>query len=501
VPEPRSTSGNQRGGKQERPSVGPVWPPISKQLEKLDGVTPGAVPSADAAPVEPNLEPSSAERLHQVNLILDSRSFRNAPLLRKFLQFITSESALGKRDDLSEYVIATQVFGRPSSFDPASDTIVRTQAYRLRTKLKEYYETEGKKEQVIVQVPKGHYAPSFSFRKESGPELVEDETGQHISAVEELKPPAGSKRLMVMAAFVVVALAFIGGVVAGRRWFPQRTPLNTPQIVPEPLASFWRDFAGGREVLIAYTSAAFFETENGDLLRFHHGQADADRGSTVGKGAISSVVDPALVTRAGPLYYEKGFTGTGEVLAASRLTSLLTQLGASVRIKRSELITVDDLQSYDIIFLGSPWGNRLLEEWNTPRRFSFQMPPKPPLLWKGVIVDAKPSSGSTRSYATERDPETQVIRAEYALFDVLPGRAPGRRIIVLAGLSTTGTEGAAEFATSADGLRHIMDLEGSAQKTDAFPRYFEALLRVEAEKGLEAINVKYVDGSVVATQQ
>ena len=52
-------------------------------------------------------------------------------------------------------------------FRSRPDTIVRTQAYRLRTKLKEYYENEGKKEQVIVEVPKGHYVPTFSFRQDA----------------------------------------------------------------------------------------------------------------------------------------------------------------------------------------------------------------------------------------------------------------------------------------------------------------------------------------------
>ena len=104
----------------------------------------------------------------------------------------------------------------------------------------------------------------------------------------------------------------------------------------------------------------------------------------------------------------------------------------------------------------------------------------------------------------ERDPQSQVIRADYALFDVLPGPAPGRRIVVLAGITTTGTQGAVEFATSADGLRQILALDGAPQDKSgdkSFPRYFESLLRVEAEKGLEAVNVKLVDGSVAQMQK
>jgi hypothetical protein len=186
--------------------------------------------------------------------------------------------------------------------------------------------------------------------------------------------------------------------------------------------------------------------------------------------------------------------------ATYQLTNLLTQLGISAQVKRSDLITVDDLQNHNVIFLGSPWGNPRLAEWRLPQRFTFHAPSKPPTLWRGIILDGKPTGSSPRTYELERDPETQVIRAEYALFDVLPGRAAGRRIMMLAGLSTTGTEGAADFATSADGLRRILALPDDPQDKNGgktFPRYFESVLRVEAEKGLEAVNVKFVGGSIV----
>jgi hypothetical protein len=44
---------------------------------------------------------------------------------------------------LNGYVIATGVFGRPASFDPQIDPIVRIEAGWDRDKLREYYATEG----------------------------------------------------------------------------------------------------------------------------------------------------------------------------------------------------------------------------------------------------------------------------------------------------------------------------------------------------------------------
>ena len=240
------------------------------------------------------------------------------------------------------------------------------------------------------------------------------------------------------------------------------------------------------------------------MLRFHNSGAIADRGALVGKEVSrANALNPELAAHAGTLYYEESFTGTGEVLATYRLANLLTALGAKVQVKRSRLVTVDDLRNHDVIFLGSPFENQVLAEMHLAQRFSFEQPVKPPYLWRGRIVDHRsPAPGV--SYGLERDPQSQVIRADYALFDVLPGPAPERRIIVLAGITTSGTQGAAEFATSAEGLRHILALEGAPHDQNggkSFPRYFESVLRVEAEKGLEAINIKFVDGSIVPAQK
>jgi len=499
VRDARFSDGDRGEGQEDRRPKEEFLSPISEEYVEE------SIPAVDSV-TESGREVSLAEKTRQIGVILASRSFRGAPLLQKFLTFITAESSAGRHKELSEYVIATQVFGRPANFDPASDTIVRTQAYRLRTKLKEYYENEGKEDPVIVEVPKGRYIPSFSLRPEAEAKAQPEESAEDLHSGPgsfDTSEHKGQLPGMFAVAVLVIAAVFATGALVGRRFSPQPSP-TAAQSVPETLARFWKDFADGKEIIITYTNPTFLITESGDLLAINESGA-LDRGAQAGKEASrTSLVNPALAGYAGPLYYEKSFTGTGEVLAAYRLAKLLTELGIDARVKRSGLVTVDDLQNHDVIFLGSPWVNPLMLEWRLPQRFTFQSPANPPWLWHGRIADGTPSASGTRSYGLERDPENQVIRADYALFDVLPGRAAGRRIMVLAGITTSGTEGAADFATSADGLSHILALQGGPQderRSGSFPRYFESVLRVEAERGLEAINAKFVDGSVVQAQK
>ncbi len=453
--------------------------------------------------------PCPDDKRRQVATIIASSVFRNSALLQKFLEFITEKSCEGNMQDLCEYAIATQVLGRPDDFDPMSDTIVRTQAYRLRTKLKEYYETEGKSDSLVVEIPKGHYIPSFSMRHQNGsavepsvPAKTNDETSPTTELAETTKTTQGIPSAYIFSAVLLALLLVLGGIAIGSRWFgsPSNQPLTVS--VPKPLDNFWSSFVSGNEIILAYTNSVFLETETGDLLRFRGG-AVADRGTLVGKEAgRASALNSVLARSAGPLYYEDGYTGSGEVIAVHRLTGLLNSLGAKVVVKRSRLVTAEDMRNHNVIFLGSPFENQVLAEMHLPQRFTFEQPTGPRILWQGRIADRKAESNARASYQVERDPQEQVIRADYALFDVLPGPVPGRRIVVLAGLTTSGTQGAAEFATSLEGIQQILDVMGTKSGGHKVtPLYFESVLQVEAAKGLDVMKVNYVIGSVVQVQE
>jgi hypothetical protein len=58
--------------------------------------------------------------------------------MARFLRFTVAQTLKGHASELKETVLGMEVFDRPSSFDPRTDTIVLVEARRLRSKLKEY---------------------------------------------------------------------------------------------------------------------------------------------------------------------------------------------------------------------------------------------------------------------------------------------------------------------------------------------------------------------------
>jgi len=97
----------------------------------------------------------------QLARIVDSRQFRNAPRLSRFITFVVEQCLAGRSDQLKGYTIGLEVFDKEENFDPQTDTIVRVQARALRQKLDQYYRQDGADDPVHIVIAKGGYQPEF----------------------------------------------------------------------------------------------------------------------------------------------------------------------------------------------------------------------------------------------------------------------------------------------------------------------------------------------------
>src|SRR4029077_5940513 len=86
----------------------------------------------------------------QIDRLLHSDTFRNSDVLRRLLRFLADKTIAGEADQLKEYIIGIDALGKPPSYDPRQDSVVRIQVGRLRQKLAEYYRTEGKDDTLVV---------------------------------------------------------------------------------------------------------------------------------------------------------------------------------------------------------------------------------------------------------------------------------------------------------------------------------------------------------------
>src|SRR5580700_9146856 len=100
----------------------------------------------------------------QLERIVASRGFAGSERLCRFIRWTVEHTLAGQSESLKQNVIAREVFDRKTGFDARIDSIVRTEAQRLRRRLAEYYESEGALDPVLISVAPGSYVPLFSRR-------------------------------------------------------------------------------------------------------------------------------------------------------------------------------------------------------------------------------------------------------------------------------------------------------------------------------------------------
>lgn len=115
-------------------------------------------------------EPTSEDGISQeaireeLSRILQSSIFVQSDRLGRFLRYTVETTLAGDAETLKEYVIGTEVYRRKPPYHPSVDSIVRSEARRLRSKLKEYYESEGRNDAVFIYYRPGSYVPAFRRR-------------------------------------------------------------------------------------------------------------------------------------------------------------------------------------------------------------------------------------------------------------------------------------------------------------------------------------------------
>jgi hypothetical protein len=110
--------------------------------------------------LQPAISKLEAERA-EVDDVLSSGVFGRTNNPVRLLTFVCEKYFEGAVDEIKEYSIAVHALGRPESFDPQVDTIVRVTAHALRKRLEDYYRSAGAEHAVHICLPPGHYVPKF----------------------------------------------------------------------------------------------------------------------------------------------------------------------------------------------------------------------------------------------------------------------------------------------------------------------------------------------------
>lgn len=170
----------------------------------------------------------------QLSRILQSKTFQNSDRLRKFLNYVVTETIEGREDKIKSYSIGIEVLNRSSDFDTAHDGIVRTTANRLRAALEKYYQTEGRDDPIVISLPRGRYLPVF-IDKRSSPENKSDDVEPVSRTAPSMDAEAGNMERTVRHFLTYIAagvsLAVLALLLGWLLLFGNAPPSRQPPII------------------------------------------------------------------------------------------------------------------------------------------------------------------------------------------------------------------------------------------------------------------------------
>ena len=411
------------------------------------------------------------EKREELRRILESKHFASSPKKSRFLEFVSEQAFLGNGDKLNEYLIGVEVYDRGPEFNSQKDPIVRVQAHEIRRLLKKYYEEEGKDSLVHVALPSGAYVPVFGRNATEEAENSELATEPAASGSHRRGRLHLAFTLTLAAGCLVLALLLVA-----RGWRNGKVAQSVPAVtaLPEDLEWFWRPFLPPAE-------PPLIVIPNHPLLRAAHGGDSPQtlaRGHQIPKADLPEFRDTIHFRELKRFLFVPSvtdFTSVGETMGLVSLCQMFSNVGQQYRVQQSRLVNFEEIKGNNAILLGGnqSWSGRV---FLNVQGFHFQ---------SGVITNTKPQPGEQSLYRPEFDPVTNQLRRDYALVLMLPNERSDKRVLLIYGIYTQGSQAAIEFLTNpermADLRKALMELSLDHKTV---PTYFQALLTTTVENAV-----------------
>jgi hypothetical protein len=380
--------------------------------------------------------------------ILESRCFERAETLKKVLIYLWEQR--GK--NISEYAIATDALGRREDFDPKIDATVRVQVSRLRRKLKEFYETEGRDCPLKISIPVGSHMLEVN-------DAAPSETSDPPVSTQPSVPPALASRLLAVSMGLCVALTIVCGWLL---WSRLQTPKSGQDGKQAPIA-FWSDFIGSaQKSQIVLPIPVFYRFPGHPNIRMR----DIDMNDF--QGWASSQDLKQMVQRFGPPAPEQFYTVTSDTFAAIHLVRYLDSvgLGSNLAFNNSANMSMDDLEHFNEIALGT---HATLNQFQSYLdRMNFSM-----LENESGVQNRNPASGEPsvfRAVSVGGEHGEHIIIP--GIIAVLPGKSPNTRLLVL---QARHTDPLITMLTSTTGMGMLAKM----RKEKGNPRFYETVVSIE----------------------
>jgi hypothetical protein len=369
----------------------------------------------------------------EVERICASAQFRKAPAQRELLRYLVEH----RGDNVSEYAIGVEALGRKADFDPKTDSTARVQISRLRQRLKDYYEGEGKEARLRLHIPVGLYRVELREEAERS----------------EVPLPRARSWGRWAIGLGVLALALLVDDLRLRWQMP---------VGGERLEAFWGPLVQeGVSVPLIVPAPLFFRWEKQPFVARDFGVNEA------GRYRESPFLAP-LAERYGPPQITQLYTVASDTVAASTLAQYLRERGVSARVIDTPGVSVDLIGRQNTIVFAGPGTTLQLGGLLEGMNFYLES-------GKGGVLNRRPKAG-----------EAEFFRGE----ELAPLRSRGYGILARVPARGASTTSLLFLSTFNPALLSVLLTKSKLSELEAFQRregghkFFEIVIRYERNADL-----------------
>lgn len=402
------------------------------------------------------------ERWHAIQRIVDSPHFNKSPRLSRLLRFLAEQTLLDG-SSLSEHTIAVEAFERDPSFDPAVDTIVRSQMVRLRQKLDRFAQEEGTAASIRVSVPKGEYAVRFDKLPAPASELPPMQSDNESASSTSIQPLSRTLRLLNWTA---AFLFLLGSVIFLVRQIHH--PADHASAVVHSEHPLW-------SMMFQQRRPTTFVAADSGLVLLHH----------------MTTNDTTLAE-----YLTRNFSRETHGLSAQRKTEVLNMAerrytsfvdmnlfrgldhlpaaSSGLGLKYARDLHMNDLKHSNFIFSGARGSNPWLELYEPGMNFVGS---SNETRRSYAFLNRHPATGELPEYSVTEDGPNRRVLGVLAFLANLDGDG---NVLIVEGDSMAGTEAISDFVLDDNALLPFLN---KVRKRDGQLSHFEVLLESHSVNG------------------
>jgi hypothetical protein len=423
------------------------------------------------------IDAPAIESRAQVERILQSKVFRASEVLRHLFGYLAEKSLDGTADSLKEYTIGLDALGKPASFDPRQESVVRMHTARLRQKLAEYYRTEGVDDPIIVDMPKGGFRVTFEPRR---PVAISLPPPMPAPIPVEIREPARGwrRREIVLVSALVIAVGCALFFMTRLRSVEQAdgtSSSGTSANWTPALRELWEPLlSSGRRLVVCVATPLFVKLPGFGVVR----EPSVNDWDDVPASKRLSSLEGAL--QAGMSEPSYSYTEAGTATGAFVLGQFLAPRKQGVVITRANVLSWPEIAEDNVIFLGPATGVHQTEDIPTEAQLVLDptgvrnLSPRP---GEAAFMKDRPAEGGAEGGVS------------YALISRVPAMNGPGAILMLSGNQISSVMGGVQAFTN-PGLAQML-VSRLRTGSGGIPKYFQVVLSVKAMDDVP-VKINYV---------